>query len=207
MKTALKILLSIVVVVAILVGVAYLNRATVISMVLDWRGLSEPFVGVTQDGEIRTGLFPIKRTGADTDTIKVAVERFLDRLDESDRSETIFPIDSDEWRRWNNIHLYVRQGTGLLDMKDEQKEAAYGILESAMSSRGYEQARDIMRLDTTLGELNNNNFAEYGEERYWFTVMGEPSSSEPWGWQIDGHHLVINQFVLVDCLYHFDHRA
>jgi hypothetical protein len=39
---------------------------------------------------------------------------------------------------------------------------------------------------------------QYGEERYWFTVMGTPSASEPWGWQIDGHHLIINFFVLGD---------
>jgi hypothetical protein len=28
--------------------------------------------------------------------------------------------------------------------------------------------------------------------------MGKPSSKEPWGWQIDGHHLIINYFVLGD---------
>ena len=28
--------------------------------------------------------------------------------------------------------------------------------------------------------------------------MGEPSKTKPWGWQIDGHHLVINYFVLGD---------
>jgi len=28
--------------------------------------------------------------------------------------------------------------------------------------------------------------------------MGEPSATEPWGWQIDGHHLIINYFVLGD---------
>ena len=28
--------------------------------------------------------------------------------------------------------------------------------------------------------------------------MGEPSTTEPWGWQIDGHHLIINYFVLGD---------
>jgi hypothetical protein len=26
--------------------------------------------------------------------------------------------------------------------------------------------------------------------------MGTPSATEPWGWQLDGHHLVINYFVL-----------
>jgi hypothetical protein len=28
--------------------------------------------------------------------------------------------------------------------------------------------------------------------------MGEPSASEPWGWQLDGHHLILNTFVLGD---------
>jgi hypothetical protein len=28
--------------------------------------------------------------------------------------------------------------------------------------------------------------------------MGEPSTTQPWGWQLDGHHLVINYFVLRD---------
>jgi hypothetical protein len=28
--------------------------------------------------------------------------------------------------------------------------------------------------------------------------MGIPSPTEPWGWQLDGHHLVINYFVLGD---------
>ena len=30
--------------------------------------------------------------------------------------------------------------------------------------------------------------------------MGTPSSSEPWGWQIDGHHLIISCFLLGDQL-------
>ena len=55
-----------------------------------------------------------------------------------------------------------------------------------------------MRLNHTLGELNNNNFEEYGEWLYHFTVMGEPSATEPWGWQLDGHHLIVNYFVLGD---------
>jgi hypothetical protein len=29
-------------------------------------------------------------------------------------------------------------------------------------------------------------------------VMGTPSATEPWGWQFDGHHAVINYFVLGD---------
>jgi hypothetical protein len=28
--------------------------------------------------------------------------------------------------------------------------------------------------------------------------MGEPSATEPWGWQLDGHHLIINYVVIGD---------
>src|SRR5258706_8403362 len=32
------------------------------------------------------------------------------------------------------------------------------------------------------------------------SIFGTPSPSEPWGWQIDGHHLNVNGFVLGDQL-------
>jgi hypothetical protein len=35
-----------------------------------------------------------------------------------------------------------------------------------------------------------------GEWSYTFCLYGEPSTSEPWGWQLFGHHLVLNCFVL-----------
>ena len=41
---------------------------------------------------------------------------------------------------------------------------------------------------------------EYDEWYYWLSIFGTPSASEPWGWQIDGHHLNVNCFVLGDQL-------
>src|SRR3954463_9184119 len=55
-----------------------------------------------------------------------------------------------------------------------------------------------MRLNHTLGELNNDDWVQYGEWKYHITVMGKPSATEPWGWQFDGHHAIINYFVLGD---------
>ena len=43
---------------------------------------------------------------------------------------------------------------------------------------------------------------EYDEWYYWMSIMGAPSASEPWGWQIDGHHLIANCFVLGDQIVH-----
>ena len=51
---------------------------------------------------------------------------------------------------------------------------------------------------SAYAELNDGNFDELGEWRYYMTVMGTPSATEPWGWQFDGHHAVINYFVLGD---------
>jgi hypothetical protein len=75
---------------------------------------------------------------------------------------------------------------------------AFALLRASLSARGLKLTRDIMRLNHTLGELTGDNFAEYGEWRYFITVMGEPSSTEPWGWQLDGHHAIVNYFVLGD---------
>ena len=54
-----------------------------------------------------------------------------------------------------------------------------------------------MRLNHQLAELVSN-FDDYGEHLYWFIVFGDPSTSGPWGWQMEGHHLIINYFILGD---------
>jgi hypothetical protein len=71
------------------------------------------------------------------------------------------------------------------------------LLSATLSARGFDTAADIMRLEGHLADLKQDH-DQYGEKRYWFTIMGTPSNSEPWGWQIDGHHLIINCFVLGD---------
>jgi hypothetical protein len=92
----------------------------------------------------------------------------------------------------------VRQGVSFLEMDDAQREAGLALLRASLSARGLKLTRDIMRLNHTLGELNGDDFEQYGEWRYHVTVMGEPSATEPWGWQLDGHHAIVNYFVLGD---------
>ena len=43
-----------------------------------------------------------------------------------------------------------------------------------------------------------NDFDRLNEWLYWITVMGTPSADQPQGWQLDGHHAIINYFVLGD---------
>src|SRR5688572_14815598 len=162
------------------------------------RGLAEPFKGVTTDGKVVGGLFPVRSTGVSTEPVRKAAEAFLAALTPEQRGKTVFSADDPEWRKWMNQHFYIRQGTSFDEMTEAQREAAFGLLRASLSAKGLKQSRDIMRLNHTLGELNMNNFEEYGEWLYWITVMGTPSEKEPWGWQLDGHHLVINYLVLGD---------
>lgn len=161
-------------------------------------GLAEPFKGVTANGTPQTGLFSIRSTGVSTEPVRQAAEAFLASLTEAQRSKTMFPLEDDEWRKWMNQHFYVRQGVGFVEMDGKQRDAAFTLMRAALSAKGLKLSRDIMRLNHTLGELNHDNFEDYGEWLYYITVMGKPSGREPWGFQVDGHHLIINYFVLGD---------
>jgi hypothetical protein len=130
--------------------------------------------------------------------VRKAADAFLAALSPAQRDRTLFGVDDPEWRKWMNQHFYQRQGVSFLEMSESQREAGFALLRAGLSAKGLKLTRDIMRLNETLGELNNNDFEQYGEWRYHMTVMGRPSPTEPWGWQFDGHHAIVNYFVLGD---------
>jgi hypothetical protein len=121
----------------------------------------------------------------------------LATLTDEQRALTMYPVDDDEWRKWQNVHRYNRQGMSRRAMNHTQEDAALNLLRAGLSAVGYGKARDIMILNGVIADMVDNQ-DEYGEDLYFFTIMGTPSSTEPWGWQLDGHHLVINYFVLGD---------
>ena len=52
------------------------------------RGLAEPFVGVTTNGEVVPGLFEIRSTGVSTQPVRRAAETFLSALTDEQRERT-----------------------------------------------------------------------------------------------------------------------
>ena len=159
--------------------------------------VAEPFAGITEAGQLRPGLFSIAPTGVSTAPVKAAAEAFLASLGDQ-RAEAMFPVDSDAWRRWSNVHMFLmRHGVCMEQMTQPQKDAALGLMRASLSAAGYECSRNIMKLNETIREITGRDI-EFGDELYWFSVFGEPSDTQPWGWQVDGHHLIINYFVLGD---------
>lgn len=164
------------------------------------RGISSAdFVGITTSQGKVDGLFPIKSTGVSTQGIVDAANAFLASLTDKQKQKVSFTIDSDEWLHWSNVDsgIFQREGISLKAMSAEQKQKAFALMAASLSAKGLEQSKNIMKTDQTLKELNKGD-DRYDEELYFFTLMGKPSKTEPWGWQIDGHHLVVNYFVLGD---------
>ncbi len=162
--------------------------------------IAQDFKGVTTSGNPVSGLFSIEKTGSSTDEIKNAVDALLASLSPDQRDGAMFPVDSEAWRRWSNIHPFLmRHGSCLDGMSIQQRELALGVLKASLSPSGFELARNIMRLNESIREITGSD-EELGEWLYWLSVMGRPAPDQPWGWQIDGHHLIVNCFNLGDQL-------
>ncbi len=163
-------------------------------------GLAEPFRGITTDGALVDGLFPLRRAGASTRRLREAAEALLAVLTPAQRADACFRLDSDLWLAWSNVHLYiVRHGACLEDLSAAQRELALTLVGEALSAEGLTSARNVMRLNHTIGEITGRR-EDYGEWYYWLSLFGTPSADEPWGWQLDGHHLILNCLVVGDQL-------
>jgi hypothetical protein len=160
-------------------------------------GLAAPFEGITTNGKVIPGLFEINPTGVSTEPVRNAAEKFIDSLTNVQLARTMFPIDDLQWRKWMNQHFYARQGISFQEMTDVQRDAAFGLMHTSLSTKGFELTRNVMRLNETLAELADEHVF-LGEWLYFITIMGKPSATEPWGWQLSGHHAIINYFVLGD---------
>jgi len=163
--------------------------------------LADEFKGISSsNGALEPGLFPIAKTGVSARPIVEAANAFLLLLSNQQRQAVTFTIDAKEWRSWQNMHCFLlRHGLVLDDLTVAQREATLNILRARLSAAGYDNARDVMKLNHHAAEITNR-FDEFGEWFYWISLFGQPSESEPWGWQIDGHHLIVNCFVLGDQL-------
>ena len=150
--------------------------------------LAQPFKGLTAGGSVEPNLFPLRKTGASVQAIADAVTVFAASLDAEQRRYVAYPIDSEIWRTWSNIHRnLMRHGLCLIDLSEAQRELVYGILRASLGAQTFETARNAMRLNTTLADMTGLPL-EFGEYYYWISLFGAPSPTGPWGWQIDGHH-------------------
>jgi hypothetical protein len=154
--------------------------------------LAEPFRGIAEGNVIMPGLFALERTGVSLASLLDVARSFLASLRPEQRKAACFAITDEAWHKWSNIHPWLmRHGVCLGDLDGNQRERALALVREAMSAAGYRSARDVMRLNEHVLEITGKP-EEYGEWLYWVSIFGTPSPEQPWGWQIDGHHLNVN---------------
>jgi len=162
-----------------------------------WAKLYEaPFVGITTDGKPRANLFSHKPNGPPVEAMAAAATNLLAVLSPEQRKAVMFPVNAPDWRRWNNTEIYLYQyGLRLEELTESVRDGVLAVVRASLSPMGYEKTRDVMRLNLFLGELVGNTKV-MGEFSYNFALFGAPSTREPWGWQLMGHHLALNCIVV-----------
>jgi hypothetical protein len=158
--------------------------------------VAEPFKGITTNGNVVPGLYKLEPNGAPVAAMVDAAKALLGLLSAKERTASCFAVDSSTWRRWQNTELYLEDyGLRLEELSAAQREAVLAVLRASLSAKGYQLSRDVMRLNRFLGDLVGCP-AVLGEWSYNFCLFGTPSTSEPWGWQLFGHHLSLNCMVI-----------
>jgi hypothetical protein len=169
------------------------------ALAANWEAsMAEPVTGIRNGPELQPGLFPLHATGVSTQPILDAALAFLDALPATQRAKAVFPIDAAEWRTWLNMHFNLnRHGVLLEDLPQATRDLGLGLLRATLSERGFAQARDVMRINGFLVEITQRA-SEFGEWPYFLSIFGQPAADQPWGWQIDGHHLNLNCVIIGD---------
>jgi hypothetical protein len=162
-----------------------------------WMELANtPMTGITVDGTCIPGLFAAQPNDPPLEPMLAAASALLGLLSAEQRAAATFPIDSTNWRAWQNTEMLVEDhGLRLDEVPEPIREAALAVVRASLSASGYRATRDVMRLNGFLGELLGAE-AILGEWSYLFVFFGTPHAVEPWGWQLFGHHLVLNCVVV-----------
>ena len=119
---------------------------------------------------------------------------FLDSLDESQRSQARFEfMDAERY-----VYYYTpiaRKGLALREMRPAQQHLAHALLAAGLSQKGYIKASTIMSLEEVLKELENDSGERRNPGKYYFSIFGEPSDTNIWGFRAEGHHLSLHYTV------------
>ncbi len=117
-----------------------------------------------------------------------ALRKFVGTLTEAQKQACVFTFDSEERFNWHFIPR-ERKGIAFKSMSDAQRKAAVEVLKASLSRGGYEKAETIRSLEAVLKEIEKGSGPVRDPENYYFSVFGEPSPTDPWGWRYEGHHI------------------
>lgn len=133
--------------------------------------------------------------------VVAAAKALVDVLNEDEKSKWLFKFNDEAQRlRWSNLPtgIFERKGLRMGDLKPEQRDAVMAVLKATLSASGYQQILDNVAAEETLNQGGRRGRLAFGKDEFYFSILGTPSTTEPWMWQFGGHHLAINATIVRD---------
>ncbi|MFN8008739.1 MAG: DUF3500 domain-containing protein [Terriglobia bacterium] len=123
-----------------------------------------------------------------------AAHQFLVSLSPEQKAKATFAFQDDQRMTWHFIpdSMFPRKGIAFKDLDPAQRKLAHALLSTGLSQRGYQKAATIMSLEAILKDIEQGKGPVRDPDLYFFSVFGEPSESQTWGWRVEGHHLSLN---------------
>jgi Protein of unknown function (DUF3500) len=126
-----------------------------------------------------------------------AAVAFIGCLDAEQRLVLDNPFEPDGVRReWSYLPEPERDGLPLGSLSDAQRKLAHQLITASVSTPGYVKVVSIIAMEHVRRALMLADAPAianlFDPERYCLRVFGTPGGPGPWGWQLAGHHVVLN---------------
>jgi Protein of unknown function (DUF3500) len=124
-----------------------------------------------------------------------AANDFLSLLTPEQKAKATYAFDDKQRLDWHFVPR-ERKGLPLKEMDAAQRSMAEVLLSSGLSQEGFAKAARVISLEPVLRDMEKDTRGRRDAAGYFFTIFGEPSTSNTWGWRFEGHHLALNYTVV-----------
>lgn len=117
----------------------------------------------------------------------------LNSFSKTQKQKAQRPFDDSTRTTWHFLpaSMWERPGIPLKELNEQQKNNLFKLLQTYLSSTGYEKVLKIIDLESILLEQSGNAILR-DPERYYTTFYGNPDSDTLWAWSFEGHHISLN---------------
>jgi hypothetical protein len=151
----------------------------------------KPSLALAAAGVIGIALWAGAKVDQTGNQMAEAANRFLNALDDTQKSQATFKFEDPERLNWHFIPR-PRKGLPVKEMTPAQRSLAFGLVQTGLGGAGYLKATTIMSLEAILKEIEKGSGPVRDPELYFLSIFGTPSTTEKWGWRVEGHHLSLN---------------
>jgi len=119
-----------------------------------------------------------------------AANAFLASLTPEQRAKAVMRFDDEERFVWQESPG-PRAGVVLRDLNDAQKKLAMDLLRVSVGDGGYQRIEASRARETVLSAQQKTPEGQSVRhpELFYVGIFGTPSTTNPWGWTFEGHHI------------------